>query len=36
MQNSKPNPEIVSEIYRALVLLGAQPDLLGTVGSWGD
>jgi hypothetical protein len=36
MQNSQPNPEIVSEIYRTLVLLGAQSDLLGTVGSWGD
>jgi hypothetical protein len=36
MQNSQPNPEIVSELYRALVLLGAKSDLLGTVGSWGD
>jgi hypothetical protein len=33
---TKPNPEIVNEIYRALVLLGAGNDLLGTVGSWGD
>lgn len=31
-----PNREIVSEIYRALVLLGAENDLLGTVGSWGQ
>ena len=36
MQNSQPNPAVVSEIYRALVLLGAQSDLLGAVGSWGD
>ena len=28
--------EIVLELYRSLVLLGAQSDLLGTVGSWGD
>ena len=28
--------EIVSEIYRALVLLGADNGLLGAVGSWGD
>lgn len=36
MQPSQPNPEIVSELYRTLVLLGAGSDLLGTVGSWGD
>jgi hypothetical protein len=36
MGNSQPNSEIVSEIYRTLVLLGAGSDLLGTVGSWGD
>jgi hypothetical protein len=36
MQNSQPNSEIVSEIYRTLVLLGAGSDLLGTIGSWGD
>jgi hypothetical protein len=36
MQNSQPNPEIVSELYRTLVLLGAESDILGTVGSWGD
>lgn len=34
--NSSPNPEIVSELYRTLVLLGADHALLGTVGSWGD
>lgn len=28
--------EIVNEIYRALVLLGAESDLLGAVGSWRD
>jgi len=28
-----PNCGIASEIYRSLVLLGAQSDLLGTVGS---
>ncbi len=32
----QPNSEIVSEIYRTLVLLGAGSDLLGTIGSWGD
>jgi hypothetical protein len=30
------NREIVRELYRSLVLLGADNDLLGTVGSWGD
>jgi hypothetical protein len=30
------NRQIVDEIYRSLVLLGAGSDLLGTVGSWGD
>lgn len=30
------NREIVLELYRSLVLLGAQSDLLSTVGSWGD
>jgi hypothetical protein len=30
------NPEIKSEIYRSLVLLGAESDLLSTVGSWGE
>lgn len=29
-------PEIIVEIYRSLVLLGADNGLLGTVGSWGD
>jgi hypothetical protein len=33
---SCPNPKIVSELYRTLVLLGADHQLLGTVGSWGD
>lgn len=28
--------DIVGEIYRAFVLLGAESDLLGTIGSWGD
>ena len=36
MQSPKVNHEIVNEIYRAFVLLGAESDLLGTVGSWGD
>ena len=34
--NSEPNPEIRSELYRTLVLLGADNGLLGTIGSWGD
>lgn len=33
---SKPNPQIVAEIYRTLLLLGAGADLLGVIGSWGD
>ena len=36
MESKSPNREIVSEIYRSLVLLGAESDLLGVVGSWGD
>ena len=36
MQAQTVNREVVSELYRALVLLGANNDLLGTVGSWGD
>lgn len=28
--------QIIQEVYCALVLLGAESDLLGTVGSWGD
>jgi hypothetical protein len=36
MQDSRLSTEIVSELYRTLVLLGAGSDLLGTVGSWGD
>lgn len=35
-ETKMPNREIVQEIYAAMVLLGAQFDLLGTVGSWGD
>jgi hypothetical protein len=31
-----PNREIIAEVYRAFVLLGAGNDLLGTIGSWGD
>jgi hypothetical protein len=31
-----PHREMVGELYRTLVLLGAESDLLGTVGSWGD
>ena len=30
------NREIVGELYRTLVLLGADNGLLGTVGSWGE
>ena len=36
MRDCQVNQEIVSELYRTLVLLGAESDLLGTVGSWGD
>jgi hypothetical protein len=35
MQTQNINREVVGELYRALVLLGADNDLLGTVGSWG-
>jgi hypothetical protein len=28
--------EIVGELYRTLVLLGADNGLLGTIGSWGE
>jgi len=28
--------EIINQIYSALVLLGAEADLLGVVGSWKD
>jgi hypothetical protein len=31
-----PKREIVNEIYRSLVLLGADNGLLGTIGSWGE
>ncbi len=30
------NREIIGELYRSLVLLGADNGLLGTIGSWGD
>jgi hypothetical protein len=30
------NGKIVNEIYRALEKLGADPMLLGIIGSWGD
>jgi hypothetical protein len=36
MSNDNTNREIVQELYRTLVLLGADNGLLGTVGSWGD
>jgi hypothetical protein len=36
MQNYQPNQEIVQELYRTLILLGAEPDVLGAVGSWGN
>lgn len=36
MQAQTVNREVVGELYRALVLLGADNDLLGTVGSWGN
>jgi hypothetical protein len=36
MRNNQPNQKNVQKIYRALVPLGAENDLLGTVGSWGD
>jgi len=35
-ENSEPNPKVKQELYRTLVLLGADNGLLGTVGSWGD
>ena len=28
--------EIIREVYRSLALLGADHELLGSVGSWGD
>ena len=31
-----PNREIINELYKTLVLLGADNALLGTIGSWGD
>ena len=33
MENQR---EIIAELYRSLVLLSADNDLLGTVASWGD
>jgi hypothetical protein len=36
MQNNQPNQEIVQELYRTLILLGAESDVLGAVGSWGN
>lgn len=36
MKNCPPNPEIVQELYRSFVLLGADFGILGTIGSWGD
>jgi hypothetical protein len=36
MQTQTLKREVVNELYRALVLLGADNDLLGTVGSWGN
>ena len=33
---SKIDGQIKEELYKALELLGAQSDLLGIVGSWGD
>lgn len=32
---SLPNRKIIGELYRALVLLGADNELLGTIRSWG-
>ncbi len=32
----KPEREIINELYRAFVLLGAKMDLLSTIGSWKD
>jgi len=34
--NFVPNIEIKHELYRALVLLGADNGLLGAIGSWGE
>lgn len=37
MQAQSPlKREIINELYRTLLLLGADNGLLGTVGSWGD
>lgn len=32
----KVNRQITDELYKALEALGAEADLLGIVGSWGD
>lgn len=36
MTNATVNREIMQELYRALVLLGADNGLLGSVASWGE
>lgn len=36
MENLTIEQQIRSEIYRALELLGADRELLATIGSWGD
>ena len=36
MTSQSVNRAITNEICRALILLGAGSDLIGTVGSWGD
>ena len=36
MENLTIEQQIRSEIYRAFELLGANRELLGTIGSWGD
>lgn len=36
MQPQHVNRELIGELYRTLVLLGADNGLLGTIGSWGD
>lgn|GEM_PF-4850096 len=33
---SNPTRKIILEVYRSLVLLGADHHILGTIGSWGD
>jgi hypothetical protein len=36
MNEATLNREIVQELYRTLVLLGADHQLLGAIGSWAD